>query len=43
MSYRQPYRDSQVSDSVKLSNFNQAGFEEAEQNYFLKYANSAHS
>jgi hypothetical protein len=43
MAYRSNYRDSQASDSVKLSNFNQAGLEEAEQNYFLKYANSAHS
>ena len=37
------FTDSQYSDSIKLSNFNQAGLEEAEQNYFLKYANSGFS
>jgi hypothetical protein len=43
MTYRTNYRESQASDSVRLSGLNQAGLEEAEQNYFLKYANSAHS
>lgn len=37
------YSDAVLNDSFQHYNLNQAGLEEAEQNYYMKYANSGFS